>query len=64
MPPRTKRVRFTREEVEALLTGYRKYHGSTNMWATILDKYRHVFQNRTSVDLKDKHRNLVKAGEA
>jgi len=48
------RRNFTKEEVDNLLNGVRQF-GFSN-WATILKSF--DFQNRNSVDLKDKFRNL------
>ena len=55
------RIRFTKEEENALRSGHSTYNGALNMWAAILDKYKTVFHpSRTSVDLKDKWRNMNK----
>ena len=51
------RISWTDEEVEALREGVNK-HGKGN-WKAILVEKRHVFQQeRTTVDLKDKWRNM------
>ena len=56
-----KRVRFSAAEEEALRDGYATYSGSNTVWAEILTKYRNVFdRSRSSVDLKDKWRNMQK----
>ena len=53
------RVRWSETEVENLRYGVERHDGLPNMWATILSKYEfHLC--RTSVDLKDKWRNLNK----
>ena len=53
------RVRWSEAEVENLRHGVERHEGLPNMWATILSKYEfHPY--RTSVDLKDKWRNLNK----
>ena len=55
------RVRFTKEEERAIKDGARLLNGNANMWAAILEKYKKVFHpSRTSVDLKDKWRNMNK----
>ena len=59
---KTKRVRFSPEEEEALRQGHALYGGSSHVWRDILQKYRVTFHNsRTAVDLKDKWRNMCKA---
>lgn len=56
-PARRKTVRWSPSEVDALLAGVR-IHG-VGKWAAIL-RHSHVFNGvRTSVDLKDKWRNLT-----
>jgi hypothetical protein len=57
------RVRFSEQEVAALIKGVKK-HGKSS-WALILEEQGKVFSSvkpRTTVDLKDKYRNLVKSG--
>ena len=58
---RKRPVLWTLEETSCLAKGV-KEHG-TGKWAKILNQYRHVFeaQNRTSVSLKDRWRNLENA---
>lgn len=61
-PTRRKTVRWSQTEVEALLAGVR-LHG-VGKWATIL-RHSKVFNGvRTSVDLKDKWRNLPSPARA
>ena len=55
------RISWTDEEVEALREGVAK-HGK-GKWKVILVEKRHVFQERTTVDLKDKWRNLSRRGD-
>mmetsp|Transcript_3655 Transcript_3655/g.11366 ORF Transcript_3655/g.11366 Transcript_3655/m.11366 type:complete len:469 (-) Transcript_3655:126-1532(-) len=54
--------RWNSTEVKSLLEGI-KIHGYGH-WSAILADESLTFMSRTSVDLKDKHRNLVKAGKA
>lgn len=59
---RQKNKRFSDEERDALVDGVIIY--GTGHWATILDRYTTIFApGRTSVDLKDKWRNLVKLAQ-
>ena len=51
---------FTEREETYLRQGVQRF-GFGN-WAVILKHY--PFENRTSVNLKDKYRNLVKSGKA
>jgi len=52
------RVRWSEEEVQALREGHAEFGSS---WALILARWRGVFApHRTSIDLKDKWRNLQK----
>uniref|UniRef100_M4BRG2 Myb-like domain-containing protein n=1 Tax=Hyaloperonospora arabidopsidis (strain Emoy2) TaxID=559515 RepID=M4BRG2_HYAAE len=55
---RRKRVRWSTEEEEALIEGYRLYHKFSNVWMLIKTKFPDVLRNRSNVDLKDKFRNL------
>ncbi|KAM0678194.1 Telomeric repeat-binding factor [Binucleata daphniae] len=57
---KTKRTKknWTDEEVEFLKLGIKKYKGELNMWSKILKSY--DFNDRTTTDLKDKHRNVTK----
>jgi len=56
--PRQRAGRWLPGEVDALIRGVQAYG---YLWRKILDEYSGVFHpNRTSVDLKDKWRNLVK----
>ena len=55
---RRKRVRWSAEEEEALIEGYRLYHKFSNVWKLIKAKFPDVLRNRSNVDLKDKFRNL------
>ena len=55
------RISWTDEEVEALREGVDK-HGK-GKWKEILVEKRHVFQERTTVDLKDKWRNLSRRSD-
>jgi len=52
------RKKYTDEEVDRLLDGVMRY--GIGHWADILAENRDVFKNRTSVDLKDKWRNIKK----
>ena len=54
-----KRVRWSHEEEEYLREGYDRFKNAMNHWALILQKYP-FHRNRTSVDLKDKWRNMNK----
>eukprot|EP00177_Eucheuma_denticulatum_P007017 GFKZ01012760.1.p1 GENE.GFKZ01012760.1~~GFKZ01012760.1.p1 ORF type:complete len:1188 (+),score=206.21 GFKZ01012760.1:339-3902(+) len=57
---RSKRVKWTVDEVRALQEGVRQY--GEGRWAVILREYAPCFHScRISVDLKDKWRNLFKA---
>mmetsp|Transcript_41924 Transcript_41924/g.58603 ORF Transcript_41924/g.58603 Transcript_41924/m.58603 type:complete len:125 (-) Transcript_41924:1305-1679(-) len=58
---RRKKFYWTDEEIECLLDGIKK-HGQGE-WKKILEDPQYTFQLRTTVDLKDKHRNLVKSGK-
>ena len=53
------RVRWTEEEVDNLRHGVARHEGLPNMWAMILSKYE-FNACRSSVDLKDKWRNMNK----
>ncbi|CAI5730887.1 unnamed protein product [Hyaloperonospora brassicae] len=55
---RRKRVRWSAEEEEALIEGYRLYHKYSSVWKLIKTKFPDVLRNRSNVDLKDKFRNL------
>jgi hypothetical protein len=55
------RILWTDEEVEALREGVAK-HGK-GKWKVMLVEKRHVFQERTTLDLKDKWRNLSGRGD-
>ena len=55
-----KRRPFTQEEVDWLREGVSRF--GVGRWRSILDSYN--FKGRTTVNLKDKWRNLVKAGVA
>ena len=58
---RKPRQPFTAEEEEALEEGVALFgHHERDKWARILKHFDHIFVNRTSVDLKDKHRNMTK----
>jgi len=57
-PQRRKRMFWTTCEESHLRLGVREF--GLGKWAKILHKYAHVFKNRTSVDLKDKWRNISK----
>ena len=56
-----KRIKWTAEEERDLMDGVKKYreHGGS-MWNNIRDDPEFSFNSRSNVDLKDKHRNLVK----
>ena len=49
---------WTTEEEESIISGVEKF--GIGRWAEIRDEYKNVFQNRSSVDIKDKYRNLQK----
>lgn len=50
---------WTDKETLYLVVGVELYGRS---WSRILGKYESKFNNRTSVDLKDRHRNLIRNG--
>ncbi|KAK8500356.1 hypothetical protein V6N13_008855 [Hibiscus sabdariffa] len=54
---RRKINRWTDEEEKALTEGVQKYG---NQWTRILEIYKEIFRDRSSVDLKDKWRNLLR----
>jgi len=58
--PRTEagRKKYSEEEVDRLLDGIMKF--GLGHWADILVENRDIFKDRTSVDLKDKWRNIKK----
>ena len=58
-----KRVRWSAAEEDYLRQGVARYKNSQNMWALIRDKFPFE-EGRTNVDLKDKWRNMEKAGTA
>ena len=58
-----KRVPFTAEEEEYVKRGYEEFKDEKFMWRSIVDKYP-FHPSRTSVDIKDKWRNMEKAGTA
>jgi hypothetical protein len=60
---RTKRVKFTAEEEEQLRQGHARFDGVAAKWQEIL-KHFTFHPSRTGVDLKDKWRNMQKAGTA
>ena len=63
MGARQKNRRWSDEERDALVDGVLIY--GTGQWAAILDRYTTIFApGRTSVDIKDKWRNLVKLAQA
>lgn len=53
---KTKRNFWTQEEVDALLKGVEKI--GPGKWTKIKGEYPEIFANRTSLDLKDKWRNI------
>ncbi|GAB5357525.1 hypothetical protein AAMO2058_000381900 [Amorphochlora amoebiformis] len=55
---RRKRIFWTTCEETHLRLGVREF--GVGKWAKILQKYTSIFKNRTSVDLKDKWRNISK----
>ena len=55
-----KRVRWSAEEENDLMEGVKKHGMGGNCWNNILEDSEYHFNNRSNVDLKDKHRNLVK----
>ena len=52
---------FSQEEVDALREGVAK-HGK-GRWKDILLESQHVFQDRTTMDLKDKWRNIERMAQ-
>ena len=56
---KTKRVPFSRDEENYVRQGVQKFKDEKQMWVKILKEYP-FDPTRTSVDLKDKHRNLMK----
>ena len=54
----SQRKKWTTEEEESIVSGVEKF--GIGRWAEIRDEYKNVFQNRSSVDIKDKYRNLQK----
>ncbi|KAK6943493.1 SANT/Myb domain [Dillenia turbinata] len=59
---RRQKKKWSVEEEDKLMQGVKKF-GEGN-WKLILDCYREVFQERTSTDLKDKWRNLMRYPKA
>ncbi|KAF4318746.1 hypothetical protein JM18_005195 [Phytophthora kernoviae] len=60
---RKARKRWSTEEEEALLEGYRLYGSYKNVWVLIKTRFPGVLQNRSNVDLKDKYRNMLRYGK-
>jgi hypothetical protein len=58
-----KRKRFTFEEEEVILEGY-KQHGTQWNMIRLDPQYAEILQHRTNVDIKDKYKNLMKQGRA
>jgi Myb-like DNA-binding domain len=52
---------WTEEETAALLSGMDKY--GLGKWVSIKQEYGYILRNRTTVQLKDKYRNMKKNGE-
>ncbi|KAL3663508.1 hypothetical protein V7S43_011396 [Phytophthora oleae] len=59
---RRPRMRWSAEEVAALVEGYQLYKSYSNVWMLIKNRFPDVLQRRSNVDLKDKYRNLVRYG--
>jgi len=57
---RRKILRWGPEEVECLHAGVEKY--GIGRWKEILEDRDFIFHHRTTVDLKDKYRNILKYG--
>lgn len=57
--PKTREM-WTVEETDAVVDGYAMFKDSTCKWSMICEHYRDVLYNRTSVQVKDRHRTLVK----
>jgi len=63
-----KRIPFSEEETRALLRGMKRFPTGPDergRWKEILAHYWEIFSvnNRTNVNLKDKHRNMLASGE-
>ena len=54
------RKKWDKVEIAALNLGYKKHGHKFNKWHLILKEFRSQFQNRTTVNLKDKWRNILK----
>ena len=54
-------MRWSAAEEDYLRQGVARLQNATNMWALILQKFPFE-EGRTNVDLKDKWRNMCKAG--
>ena len=52
---------WTEEEVAALLSGFEKY--GFGKWVQIKQEYGYILRNRTTVQIKDKFRNMQRRGE-
>lgn len=61
MTVRKRRIPFSAQEEATLLKGVRMFRADKDIWATILKTFKDSFApTRTSVDLKDKWRNIKK----
>jgi Myb-like DNA-binding domain len=52
---------WTEEEIAALISGYEKY--GMGKWVHIKQEYGYILRNRTTVQIKDKFRNMQRRGE-
>lgn len=59
----TKRVPFTKEEVNAIIAGYNNFKHEHFVWLRIKQEYQNLFKNRSTVQIKDKFRNMKRKGE-
>ena len=62
---KSKRQKWSKEETDAVKTGYNRYKASSTCWKSILfDKeFQTVLSKRTNTQLKDKITNLKNNGE-
>ncbi|KAJ1619825.1 hypothetical protein T492DRAFT_1082605 [Pavlovales sp. CCMP2436] len=62
LPQGQRRKRFTPDEEAAICEGYVEFRGSSHMWKEIKARAGRRLQDRSAVDVKDKVRNMIKAG--
>ncbi|TMW57086.1 hypothetical protein Poli38472_003011 [Pythium oligandrum] len=60
---RKAKIYWTQPEVDALVKGIKQFGKEHNLWILIKEANPELLRKRTNVDLKDKYRNLVKAGK-